>query len=121
MTLGTFHAQLSTAVWIYALVAGLWSLLNYFRKIEEIDGRTWGILAIAELLFLAQGIVGSILFFAGARPDRGIHILYGVVMAIALPGYYSYSRGRDDRRAMGTYALICLFLAGIAFRAIGTG
>jgi hypothetical protein len=119
MTLSAFHAQLSTAVVLYAFIAGLWGLLNYVRK-RGVDGTLWGILAIAEILFLAQGVIGSILFFTGARPERSIHILYGVVTAISIPAYYSYSKGRDDRRASFNYALVCIFLAGIGFRAIGT-
>jgi hypothetical protein len=110
---------MSTAVILYAFIAGLWGLLNYLRK-RAVDGGYWGILAVAEILFLAQGVLGAILYFTGARPGRGIHILYGVVMAISIPAYYSYSKGRDDRRAMFNYALICIFLAGIGFRAVGT-
>jgi len=40
---------------------------------------------------------------------------------LTLPAAYALSRGRDDNRAAWTYALLGLFLVGIALRARGTG
>ena len=120
MTLNQIHAILATATLIFSLIIGGWSLVRALRR-QGIDGNTWGILASGEILYLAQGVVGILQLLGGARPERGIHILYGVVTALTLPAAYALSRGRDDNRAAWTYALLGLFLVGIALRARGTG
>ncbi len=43
-----------------------------------------------------------------------------MVAVIALPGYYAFTKGRDDRAAALVYGLICLFLVGIGLRALET-
>lgn len=113
------HERLATSMLLFLAVAGLWGLGSYLLR-RGMSPSYWGILAVGELLILAQAIAGVALWMDGARPARTIHLLYGVVAAIVLPGYYAYSRGQDDRRTALNYGLICLFLIGISLRAIGT-
>ena len=119
MTLTLAHVRLGTAMLLFLSVAGVWGLASFFLR-RGITGSYWGILAVGEILILAQMVVGIVLWIDGARPARTIHVLYGIVAAISIPGYYAYTRGQDDRRASLTYGLICLFLVGISIRAIGT-
>jgi len=119
MTLTEVHARLATSMLIFLSVAGVWGLAVFFLR-RTITGGYWGILAVGEILILAQFIVGIILWIQGARPERTIHLLYGIVAAISIPGYFAYTKGQDDRRASLTYGLICLFLVGISIRAMGT-
>ena len=119
MSLTEVHANLANAMLLFLVVAGLWGVGTYVLK-REITGSYWGILAVGELLILAQLIVGIALLIQGARPGRDIHILYGIVAAIGLPAYYGYSKGRDDRRAALYFGLLCLFLFGISLRALDT-
>lgn len=119
MILTDVHARLATTMLLFLSVAGVWGLAIFFLR-RSINGSYWGILAIGEILILAQFIIGVILWIDGARPARTIHVLYGIVAAIAIPGYYAYTQGRDDHRTSLTYGLICLFLVGISIRAIST-
>lgn len=119
MTLTMIHERLGVAMLIFSVVAAVWGIVLYLRK-QGIGGNYWGILAVGELLFLAQGIVGTVLWIQGLRPGRVIHLLYGAVAVFTLPAYYFLSGGRDDRRAAIGYGLIMLFLFGISLRAIGT-
>jgi len=119
MTLAEVHARLATTMLLFLSIAAIWGLAIFFLR-RSITGGYWGILAVGEILVLAQMIVGIILWIDGARPARTIHVLYGIVAAISIPGYYAYTKGQDDRRASLTYGLICLFLVGISIRAIGT-
>ena len=114
------HGRLAVSLVLYFLAAGVWNLVAALRR-RSLAPQTWGILAIGELLALAQGTIGLVLYLEGARPERGLHILYGVVAVLGLPAYYIISRGRDDRRASWAYAVLCLFLAGISARGITTG
>jgi hypothetical protein len=116
----TIHGLLSNTAFLFTGIAGVWGALLYLRR-RKVDGGYWGILAIGELLLLSQGVLGLLLVIDGARPDRSVHFLYGVVAAITLPAYYGITRGRDDRTAALIYGLLCFFLAAIASRAALTG
>lgn len=114
------HDGVANTMVLFSLIAAIWGLALYFRG-RSIDGNFWGILAVGEILILAQATVGVILWLRGAQPGRGIHILYGIVAVLTLPAVYGFSRGRDDRRMALGYSLILLFLVGISWRAIATG
>jgi len=119
MTVVFLHQRLASAALLFFLVAGIWGLVAYFRR-RGVGSEYWGILALGEVLILAQAALGVLLWLEGERPGRGIHIVYGIVAALTLPAYYAYSKGQDDRRATFTYGLICLFLVGIVLRAATT-
>ena len=120
-TLSFIHARLSITVLLFMLALGLWALWNYLRG-AGMTGSLWGGLVIGELLIVIEGLLGAGLFAAGLRPGRSaIHILYGVFMAIALPGAFSFTRGRSSRSEALIYALVALFLAGVTIRARLTG
>ncbi len=119
MTLTIFHGRVATAMILFSVIAAIWGLVLFLRG-RKIDGNYWGILATGEILFLAQALLGGILWLQGARPARGIHVLYGVVAVLTLPAVYAFNRGRDDHKAALAYGLILLFLAGIGLRAMGT-
>ena len=118
-TLEIIHARLADSLLLFMILAGLWCLVAAARG-RGVGSQTWGILTIGELLALAQAVLGLLLYLGGDRPARGIHILYGVVAVLGLPAYYALSHGRDDRRAAWTYAVLCLFLAGISLRSATT-
>lgn len=119
MDLTFIHARLSATIIAFSLIAAVWGLVQYARG-RRVDGSYWGIAAAAELLYIVQGLIGVTLWIGGAAPARGIHILYGAVSVVALPAYYAFSEGRDDRAALLAYSLLFLFLAGIGLRAAST-
>ncbi|MGD2058690.1 MAG: hypothetical protein PVF85_13175 [Anaerolineales bacterium] len=121
MTLSIIHANLANTSLLFAVIAGIWGIGLRLRG-RGIDGNYWGILAVGELLFLGQGLLGAYLWISGARPGRlGIHVLYGVVLVIGLPAYYAITKGRDDENAALAFGFLCLFLAAITLRAMTTG
>ena len=119
MTLSQIHSVLAQSMILYSLAYGLWGLYNYVRKVGP-SGSYWGTLMVAELLYIAQGVAGAVLYLQGLRPARGVHLLYGVLALITVPAAYAYLRGQDDRRVSLVFGLVGLFLAGVALRAIGT-
>jgi len=120
MSLTDIHSRLAIAMLLFSAVAGIWGLALHFLR-RKIDGNFWGVLASGELLFVAQAVLGLVMYLQGDRPARTIHLLYGAVAALALPAVYAFTGGRDDRRAALTYGLVMLFLFGISLRAMGTG
>lgn len=115
------HARLVVTILLFFGALAIWGFVNYLRG-EGITGSYKGALAIGEMLVIAEFILGIILFISGARPFRpSIHILYGIVAIITVPGTFAYTRGRDGRWEQLMYVTVCLFLCGIALRALTTG
>ncbi|MFQ5854251.1 MAG: hypothetical protein ACE5LU_01205 [Anaerolineae bacterium] len=120
MSLVELHAGLANTARLFALVVGLWALLNYVRR-QGISPSYWGTLVIGELVLVAQALIGVVMYFQGGRPPGIVHFLYGVLVLLIWPGVYAYTQGRDTRREALIYGLASLFLFGLAWRAINTG
>ena len=120
MSLSQIHGALANACLIFSLIIAGYGFLLYFRQ-RGVDSNFWGTLAAGEILFLAQGVLGVLLYASGLRPARTlVHILYGIVLVITLPGAYAVTRGRNSRREALIYAILGLFLAGVTLRAMFT-
>lgn len=115
-----FHGKASQAISIYALVVGIWGLFNFLRR-RGPDGNYNGVLVLAEVLFVVQGIVGIILVISGLQPARGwIHMLYGITMVLTLPAIFAFTRGGNSARESMFYGLGMMFIWGLAERATDT-
>ena len=120
-SLTILHARLVITILLFFGALAIWGFFNYLRG-QGVSGSYLGALAIGELLMLAEFIVGVLLFVNGRQPYRpSIHILYGIVAIITLPGTFAYIRGRDSRWEQLIYVTACLFLCGIALRSQMTG
>jgi uncharacterized membrane-anchored protein YitT (DUF2179 family) len=122
MSLSVLHTGLANACTIFSLLIAGYGFWLFFRK-QNVSTSFLGMLAIGQLLYMAQMVIGITLLAGGAEPpsQRGwVHYLYGVVLVIALPSLYAYTRGQDTRREALLYALMGLFLAGISLRAVAT-
>jgi heme A synthase len=120
MSLPQIHNALANACLIFSLIIAGYGFFLYFRQ-RGIDSNFWGTLAAGELLYVAQGIVGVLVYASGLRaPRTWIHVLYGIVLLITLPGAYAITRSSDSRREALIYGILGLFLAGITLRAMAT-
>lgn len=121
-TLSTIHSLLSNTVWLFFLIIGVWGL---FRAIQGqgVDGNYLGAVAIGQLLFVVQAILGITLRIGGARPGGGfMHWLYGTFALVFIPFVYLvWMRGDDSNRGQWVLGFTTLFMFGIALRAITTG
>jgi hypothetical protein len=119
-TILTLHRVLSNTTWLFFLLVGLWGLYRAIRG-NGVDGSYLGAMAVGEILFVVQALLGVILLIGSFSPGRGVHILYGVFALLAMPGLFAYLRGDDSNNAQWAYATMTLFLFGVALRSIGTG
>lgn len=119
MTLSQFHGQLSNAVLIYAAILGVWGISRFMQQ-QAVNESYWGALVIGELLILAQGLLGGYLWAQGLRPDRGLHVLYGVMAGLGIPAVYTFTRGREGRAENLAYGSAVLIVALLAYRAVVT-
>lgn len=120
MTVIDVHGRLANTALLYAAILGIWGLWRFIRK-QNLDSSFFGALVIAEVLFLFQISLGLYLWLSGVgKLSSGVHVLYGVVSVMVLPGIYLYTRGDDRRRTILIYAAGFLFLVGILIRAMMT-
>lgn len=120
MTLVDVHTRLANTALFFTIIMALWGIWRYFRR-QGVDGSYWGALVIAEILYLVQTVIGVSLWLSGNRPGQIIHLLYGVVSILVVPGVFVYTKGDEQRRAMLIYGISFLFMIGIILRALMTG
>jgi len=72
---------------------------------------------LTELLFVVQALVGIGLVLSGRSVRDPLHVLYGVLLVIALPIAASYTAGLRPRREPLIYGLVGLFMLGLTLRA----
>jgi hypothetical protein len=117
------HGLLSRALLLFTVVAGGYGLVEYFRK-QGINPSYWGVIVVGNLAAVGQGIIGLILALSGKQPEQWVHILYGVVALLWIPIINLVNQlannNEHNRRETLIVALISLFEAGIALRAITT-
>jgi len=120
MSLVEIHARLANTIVLFCVIMAIWGALRFLQK-KGLSGSFWGAMVISEALILLQGALGIYLWITELRPGRGIHPLYGVVIALAIPFVYVFTKGRDDRPETLMYTVAFLMMIGLALRAMVTG
>lgn len=115
-----FHSRLAITLVLFAFALGAWGIVNYLRG-QGVGSSYWGALVIGEIVALVQALAGIIMILTVRPPTDLIHLLYGALVALAWPGVYIYTHGRNDRAEAGIYAIVSFFIFGLALRALTTG
>lgn len=113
------HSALSTTALYYFTILSVWGYVQFFRS-KSIDPTYWGMLVIAELLIVGECLLGGYLWLGGYRPARDLHVLYGAVIPLMIPGAYFYTKGRGLRAEFLIYATATIIAVGLILRAIYT-
>ena len=117
------HGLLSRALLLFTVIAGIYGLVEYFRK-QVVSPSYWGVIVVGNLAAVAQGALGLILALSGKQPAQWVHILYGVVAMLWIPIINVLNNltnnSEHNRRETLIVALVSLFQAGIVLRAITT-
>jgi hypothetical protein len=113
-----FHAGWFVVAVVSAGVVGVWGVTLGLRK--RAPGRAfltarW----VAVAAMLIQVAAGVILYSQGERPVDGLHVFYGVLVAITLAFAYVF-RAALARRPALAYGLLLLFVMGLGLRAWAT-
>ena len=124
MNFAFLHDLLSRAIVLFAAIAGVYGLVEYFRQ-QTVSSSYWGIIIVGNLVTVAQGVLGLLLALSGAQTGQWTHILYGITAALWVPIISvvnnQFNQGEHNRRETLIVALVSLFEMGVALRAIGTG
>jgi hypothetical protein len=72
-------------------------------------------------LLAAQVVVGGLLYFQGRRPGDSLHLVYGLVALLVLPGATSFAKEAPPQARAGVLALAGLVVCGLVWRLMATG
>lgn len=108
------HAVLAQTVTFYFFIIGVWGLVEFARG-GELGGNIGGAFVIGQVVVSVQVALGLVLLALGDRADS-IHYLYGISAIISMPFAWSYLRSQHPRKALLIYALVALFVFGLAIR-----
>ena len=120
MNITQVHAALANTALYYFILLAVWGTVRFLRK-QGVDSSYFGALVIAEILLIVQFLVGGYMWIIGFRPLETVHLLYGFVSLLAIPGMFAYTKGRTDRPEMLMYSVVALITIGLLMRAIFTG
>jgi len=125
-TVVTIHGYNFFLIFTAGLVAGVWGLILYFRKLDA--NRPWHIaLYITAILGGIQGLLGVSLVLLGQKPGGGqglywLHYVYGGIVVFALPVALTYTtNGKNRRFDILIYSIAVLVLAAASVRGWVTG
>jgi len=125
-TVVTIHGYNFFLIFTAGLVAGVWGLILYFRKLDA--NRPWNIpLYITAILGGIQGLLGVSLVLLGQKPGGGqglywLHYVYGGIVVFALPVAITYTtNGKNRRFDILIYSIAVLVLAAASVRGWVTG
>ena len=117
----TAHRELAVAIVLLALAGAIWAGYVAFRSRAGRRLPLFGTLITVVLVL--QGAFGIVLAAAGARPQDGLHFLFGPLTLLALPGTRWIGAGQRTSERSGAVAIALGWVVtlGLSLRAVGTG
>lgn len=113
------HALTARSLVLYFAAVGVWGVILGLRR-GGFDSAYRGALIIGVVLAILQAILGLLLLVLVRPAAEPLHYLYGVTVILTLPLVAAYIADKRYSRPLA-YGLGCLFIAGLAIRAITTG
>ena len=115
-TITEIHARFANTSLLYILAVSVWGYFRFFRR-QGVSSAYWGALVIAELIVVAEALLGGYLWINGLRPARSIHVLYGALIPLLIPGAYLYTKGRGAQSEILIYGTAAIITVGLILRA----
>jgi hypothetical protein len=110
------HGILFNMQVLYSAALGIWAAVIAGQG-KNLSGNFWGALATFSILVIATLALGLVMAAQGLRPRDGrlfLYILYMLFLSVIMPGLFSFLRGRDDRSAGISFAVLAFFNAAVA-------
>ena len=114
------HGLLAQVVLVLTLLSGAWAAVLVAR------GTAGGRFFVVNLGWTVGGIalaaiVGGLLLVTGTPPADSLHLLYGALALVALPGAAQVASGRPTRQRMTVMLIGSIVLLILVLRLFQTG
>lgn len=110
------HLWLGLIVIAINLVAGVWGLLVWRRKLPANKAYAQ-VLAASQTVIVGQAIIGLLLLSQNLRAAEQLHYVYGLLPAGMV--VFAYSARRDDHlRNILIFSIAALLAAALSIRAL---
>lgn len=110
------HLWLGIIVIAINLVAGIWGLLVWRRKLPA-NKPYAQVLAASQTVIIGQAIIGLLLLSQNLRAEQQLHYVYGLLPAAMVVFAYS-ARRNDHLRNILIFSIAALLAAALATRAL---
>lgn len=110
------HLWLGLIVIAINLIAGIWGLLVWRRKLPANKAYAQ-VLAASQTVIVGQAIIGLLLLSQNLRAAEQLHYVYGLLPAGMV--VFAYSARRDDHlRNILIFSIAALLAAALSIRAL---
>lgn len=117
----TAHRELAVAIVLLALAGSIWAgyVASRLRGGNRLGLYGWATTAVLVL----QALFGVLLAALGSRPQDGLHLLFGPLTLLALPGvrWIAAGEGASGRGRALLVAAGWVVTLALSLRAVGTG
>ena len=107
------------AVLLMSLILAGWAWFTFFAR-QALPAAYRSTLYLTVGLFVVQGLLGLLLLATAHHLRDPLHLLYGVLLVIAIPIGASYSGRLEGRRQGLVFGILGLIMVGFAIRALMT-
>ncbi|MEW5991836.1 MAG: hypothetical protein AB1736_10905 [Chloroflexota bacterium] len=115
------HGLLARVALVLALVTAAWTVVLVAGR-RPIRPALLGGFAWIVVLIAATGLLGVVLGLTAGWPADPLHLVYGVLAAVTLPGAWALSRTRPDpRRTVLVLAVAAIVQVILVVRLLQTG
>ena len=117
----TAHRELAVATVLLALIGAIWAGYVAYRSRAGRRLPVFG--SLLTMLLVLQAVFGIVLAGAGARPQDGLHFVFGPLTLLALPGarWFAAGQSMSERSRAAAVAAGWVVTLGLSLRAVGTG
>ena len=117
----TAHRELAVAIVLLALLGTMWAGYAAWRM--RVGGRLALYGSVTTAAVVLQAVFGIVLAALGARPQDGLHFVFGPLTLLALPGarWFAALRPASHRSRAVAIAVGWVVTLGLGLRAVGTG
>lgn len=116
-----FHEFTYIQILVFGVMAVVWGASLVARKLPFTDGFR-GILYATAWSGVLQAFWGIILYvFFGLRPNDMLHLVYGLIVVVAIPVAFTYTSEKLNRRDTLIITFAAFVIVAAAIRGFFTG
>lgn len=117
--LTTLHLLTFQEILLVGGIALVWGIIAWRRAVFSDGFRS--MLYVVAAIGIMEALLGIVLFLSGCRPTNMLHLVYGLIVAGAIPVAGAYTNETIAKRDLAVLAFAVFAIVAAAVRAFSTG